>query len=159
MTSLKDIMNIAVPKVPLELQEEVRNDESFAYTGCIDMIVALGMDADVISETKEIVNEETGETEEVVSYFCTADLTLSQKWLAALFTYKVYLERLKIEKSIEAINFKTLTFEIKGLDKIPENINDSLYWLNRTINAEIEKASGANAVLGVVTAYGGDSNG
>lgn len=159
MTSLKDILNIAVPKVPLELQEEVRNDESYAYTGCIDMIVALGMDADVIGETTEEFDKETGELKEVTSYYCTADLTLSQKWLAALFTYKVYLERLKIEKSIEAINFKTLTFEIKGLDKIPENINDSLYWLNRTINNEIDKASGANAVLGVVSAYGGDTNG
>ena len=157
MTSLNDILNIAVPKVPLELQEEVKNDASYAYTGCIDMIVALGLDADVISETKQVVNEETGETLEVTNHYCTADLTLSQKWLAALFTYKVYLERLKIEKSIEAINFKTLTFEIKGLDKIPENINDSLYWLNRTIDNEIEKASGsANAVLGVVSTYGGD---
>ena len=159
MTSLNDILNIAVPKVPLELQEEVRNDESYAYTGTIDMIVALGMDADVISETTEVVDKETGDVSKVTSYYCTADLTLSQKWLAALFTYKVYLERLKIEKSIEAINFKTLTFEIKGLDKIPENINDSLYWLNRTIDNEIEKASGANAVLGVVSVYGGDNNG
>lgn len=159
MTSLKDILSIAVPKVPLELQEEVRNDESYAYTGCIDMIVALGMDADVISKTEEVVNEETDEITEVPTYYCTADLTLSQKWLAALFTYKVYLERLKIEKSIEAINFKTLTFEIKGLDKIPENINDSLYWINRTINNEVDKANGANAVLGIVSTYGGDSNG
>lgn len=159
MTSLKDILSIAVPKVPLELQEEVRNDESYAYTGTIDMIVALGLDADVVWEITEDIDEETGELVESKKGYCTADLTLSQKWLAALFTYKVYLERLKIEKSIEAINFKTLTFEIKGLDKIPENINDSLYWLNRTIDNEIEKASGANAVLGVVSVYGGDTNG
>ena len=81
----------------------------------------------------------------------------SKKWLAALFTYKTYLERLNIEKTVEAINFKTLTFEIKGLDKIPENINDSIYWLNRNIQKEIDKANGSTALLGTVVAYGCDN--
>lgn len=158
MTSFKDILSIAVPKVPLELQEEVKADESYAYTGCIDMIVALGLDADVFWETAEELNEETGELVEVSKGYCTADLTLSQRWLAALFTYKTFLERLKMEKTIEAINFSTLTFSIKGLEKIPENINDSIYWLNRNIQSEINKANGSNAILGTVVAYGGDSN-
>ena len=147
MTSLQDILSIAVPKVPLEFQEEVKADESYAYTGCIDMIVALGLDADVIWENDKDGNK--------VGH-CTTDLTISQKWLAALFTYRTYLERLKIEKTVEAINFKTLTFEIKGLDKIPENINDSLYWLNRNIQKEIDKDNGSTALLGTVVAYGGD---
>ena len=153
MTPLKDILNIAVPKIPLELQDDARQDESYAFTGCIDMIVALNIDADVIwEETEEITDEGTVET--VKNGYCTKDLTLSEKWLAALYTYKVYLERLKIEKSVEAINFSTLTFSIKGLEKIPENINDSLYWLNRTIQQEIDKAKGSNAVLGNVYVYG-----
>lgn len=153
MTPLKDILNIAVPKIPLELQDDARQDESYAFTGCIDMIVALNIDADVIwEETEEITDEGTVET--VKHGYCTKDLTLSEKWLAALYTYKVYLERLKIEKSVEAINFSTLTFSIKGLEKIPENINDSLYWLNRTIQQEIDKAKGSNAVLGNVYVYG-----
>ena len=114
MTPLKDILNIAVPKIPLELQNDARQDESYAFTGCIDMIVALNIDADVIwEETEEITDEGTVET--VKHGYCTKDLTLSEKWLAALYTYKVYLERLKIEKSVEAINFSTLTFSIKGL--------------------------------------------
>jgi hypothetical protein len=158
MTSFQDILSIAVPKVPLELQEEAKADESYAYTGTIDMIVALGLDADVFWETKTAVDEDTGETIEVKTGYCTVDLTLSQKWLAALFTYKVFLERLKMEKTIEAINFSTLTFSIKGLEKIPENINDSIYWLNRNIQTEIDKAKGANAILGTVVVYGGDSN-
>lgn len=156
MTSFQEILSIAVPKVPLELQDEARKDESYSYTGCIDMIVALGLDADVFWETEQVLDEQTGEMVEVKHGYCTADLTISQKWLAALFTYKTYLERLKLEKSIEAINFKTLTFEIKGLDKIPENINDSIYWLNRNIQAEIDKANGTNAILGTVISYGGD---
>ena len=65
----------------------------------------------------------------------------------------------KIEKSVEAINFSTLTFSIKGLEKIPENINDSLYWLNRNIQQEIDKANGSNAILGNVYVYGDSSNG
>lgn len=158
MTSFQDILSIAVPKVPLELQEDAKADESFAYTGTIDMIVALGLDGvDVFWETTKETDDE-GNTIEVKKGYCTADLTLSQRWLAALFTYKVFLERLKMEKTIEAINFSTLTFSIKGLEKIPENINDSIYWLNRTIETEIAKAQGANAILGTVVAYGGDSN-
>ena len=158
MTSFQDILSIAVPKVPLELQEEAKADESYAYTGCIDMIVALGLDADVFWETTDGIDEETGELVEVKKGYCTIDLTLAQRWLAALFTYKVFLERLKMEKTIEAINFSTLTFSIKGLEKIPENINDSIYWLNRNIETEIAKAKGSNAILGTVVAYGGDSN-
>lgn len=153
MTPLKDILNIAVPKIPLELQDDARQDESYAFTGCIDMIVALNIDADVIwEETEEIADDGTVET--VKHGYCTKDLTLSEKWLAALYTYKVYLERLKIEKSVEAINFSTLTFSIKGLEKIPENINDSIYWLNRSIQQEIDRAKGSNAVLGNVYVYG-----
>ena len=159
MTSFQEILSIAVPKVPLELQEDAKADESYAYTGCIDMIVALGLDADVKWEITKETNEETGDVVEVKKGYCTVDLTLSQRWLAALFTYKVFLERLKMEKTIEAINFSTLTFSIKGLEKIPENINDSIYWLNRNIENEIAKAQGANAILGTVVAYGGDSNG
>ena len=153
MTPLKDILNIAVPKIPLELQDDARQDESYAFTGCIDMIVALNIDADVIwEETEEITDE--GAVETVKHGYCTKDLTLSEKWLAALYTYKVYLERLKIEKSVEAINFSTLTFSIKGLEKIPENINDSIYWLNRSIQQEIDRAKGSNAILGNVYVYG-----
>ena len=153
MTPLKDILNIAVPKIPLELQADARQDESYAFTGCIDMIVALNIDADVIwEETEEITDE--GTVEIVKHGYCTKDLTLSEKWLAALYTYKVYLERLKIEKSVEAINFSTLTFSIKGLEKIPENINDSIYWLNRSIQQEIDRAKGSNAILGNVYVYG-----
>ena len=153
MTPLKDILNIAVPKIPLELQADARQDESYAFTGCIDMIVALNIDADVIwEETEEITDE--GTVEAVKHGYCTKDLTLSEKWLAALYTYKVYLERLKIEKSVEAINFSTLTFSIKGLEKIPENINDSIYWLNRSIQQEIDRAKGSNAILGNVYVYG-----
>ena len=102
--------------------------------------------------TEEITDEGTVET--VKHGYCTKDLTLSEKWLAALYTYKVYLERLKIEKSVEAINFSTLTFSIKGLEKIPENINDSIYWLNRSIQQEIDRAKGSNAILGNVYVYG-----
>ena len=158
MTSFQEILSIAVPKVPLELQEEAKADESYAYTGCIDMIVALGLDADVFWETSDAIDEESGELVTIQKGYCTIDLTLAQRWLAALFTYKVFLERLKMEKTIEAINFSTLTFSIKGLEKIPENINDSIYWLNRNIEAEIAKAKGSNAILGTVVAYGGDSN-
>lgn len=155
MTPLKEILNIAVPKIPLELQEEAKQDESYAYTGCIDMIVALNLDADVIFEDEEVI--ENGKLSTVSHGYCTIDLTISQKWLAALYTYKVYLERLKIEKSVEAINFSTLTFSIKGLEKIPENINDSLYWLNRNIQQEIDKANGTNAILGDIYIYGQNS--
>lgn len=157
MTSFQDILSIAVPKVPLELQEEAKADESYAYTGTIDMIVALGLDADVFWVTEESVDD-NGDLIELTKGYCTVDLTLSQRWLAALFTYKVFLERLKMEKTIEAINFSTLTFSIKGLEKIPENINDSIYWLNRNIESEIAKAKGTSSILGTVVMYGGDSN-
>ena len=155
MTSFKDILNITVPKIPDEFQEEVLADESYAYTGCIDMIVALGLDADVIWEEKTDYNDD-GEEIIVKEGYCTADLTLEQKWLAALYSYKVYLEKLKVSMTVDAINFSTLTFSIKGLEKRPENINDTLYRLDRYLNQEINRAIGASAILGTVVSYGGD---
>ena len=58
MTPLKDILNIAMPKIPLELQEEAKQDESYAFTGCIDMIVALNLDANVFWQDEEEINSE-----------------------------------------------------------------------------------------------------
>lgn len=133
-------------------------DESYAYAGCLDMIVALNLDADVVLEDQEIVDEETEEVSIKQVGYCTADLTLKEKWLAALYTYKAYLEKLKITLSVDAINFSTLTFTVKGLEKRPENINDSLYTLNRYLDNEISKALGTSSVVGIVTSYGGNSN-
>ena len=56
MTPLKDILNIAMPKIPLELQEEAKKDESYAFTGCIDMIVALNLDANVFWKDEEEIS-------------------------------------------------------------------------------------------------------
>lgn len=156
MTSFKDILKMTVPKIPTEYQEEVMKDESYAYAGCVDMIMALGLDADVQIETSEEVDDE-GNTVIVEIGYCTVDLSFKEKWLAALYTYKAYLERLKVSSTMEAINFKTLTFEIKGLEKIPENLNDSLYTLNRYLDQEIDKALGTSAIIGVVTSYGGEN--
>lgn len=151
-TPLQDILKITVPKVPTAYQEEVMNDESYAYAGCIDMMVNLGLDGDFITET---TITSSGEEEKHMS--CTLDLTLRQKWLAALFTYKCYLERLKDSLTRDAINFKTLTFELKSLDKRPENINESLYTLNRYLSDNIAIALECDSVVGIAVQFGGDN--
>lgn len=80
---------------------------------------------------------------------------MSQKWIAALYSYEAYLERLHEELTRGAINFKSLTFELKSLEKQPEQINNKIYMLKRYIKDELANALGGKSVVGIARKFGG----
>lgn len=158
MINLNEIMELMIPKIPLDMRTDDMIDIELARLGVINMASALDFPALHIEEsTQEVINEETGEVEELKEYFITENLDFKQMRLAAYYAYGEYLQKLKLAFTNDAINFSTLTFSIKGLEKRPDAINDSLYMWNRYLPDEIEKARGASVVIGIVKQFGVDS--
>ena len=158
MTSLKEIIDLMLPKIPLDMRSDEMIDIELARTGLMDMASALDFPSLTFEKTTEpIFNNDTGEYDMVDSEYVVEDIDFKQKRLAAYYAYGSYLERLKLAYTNDAINFNTLTFAIKGLEKRPEAINDSIYMWNRYLKDEISKAKGSSVVIGIVKQFGSDS--
>ena len=156
MTNLQEIMDLMMPLIPNDYRSEMANDIDLAKRGTYEMAVALKFPSfRITEESSSDVNDE-GEVIEVTKYFASQELTFEQIYLAAHFAYRAYLMKLKDSFTRDAINFSTLTFSIKGLEKRPEMINDSLYQLNRYLENEVAKVSGASSILVTAVMYGGD---
>ena len=156
MTNLQEIMDLMMPLIPNDYRSEMVDDMDLAKRGAIEMAVALKFPTFKITEEvgEEITDD--GDLVEVTTYFANQELTFEQIYLAAHFAYRAYLMKLKDSFTRDAINFNTLTFSIKGLEKRPEMINDSLYQLNRYLENEVAKVSGARAIVGTAVKYGGE---
>ena len=152
-TSLQLVLDRMLPLIPEEYKTDIQDDIDLAIKGVYDMAYNLELD-DLVIESVDEVNDEG---ENVKKYYTNIALTSSQIHLAAYFTYKTYLYRLKDAMNQEAINFKTLTFEIKGLEKRPEAVNDSIYMTERYLEKEVAKAKGSSSIVGAVRQFGGDS--
>lgn len=155
MTKLLDVLKITSSRLPYEAQEEFLQDEDRAFSGVLEACIKLGIDAKFVDVQEEVFNEETGLMETVTFKYCSEDLTLSQQYLSALFSYRIYLEQLREMFTQDAINFNTITFAIKGLEKRPESIGNALYMVNRYIKDEIDMINGVGRVIGTARAYGG----
>ena len=154
MTNLQDVMDLMTPLIPNDIRSEVVINIDLAMRGTYEMAVALKLENFHIDEQAQEDVDENGEPVTTTTYFASPELTFEQKYLAAHFAYRAYLLKLKDSLTRDAINFSTLTFSIKGLEKRPEMINDSLYQLNRYLDGEVAKVSGANAILGTAVQYG-----
>ncbi len=155
MTKLLDVLKITSSRLPYEAQEEFLQDEDRAYSGVLEMCVKLGIDASFIDVEEEVINPDTGLPEIVKVKYCSENLTISQQYLSALFSYRIYLEQLRELFTQDAINFNTITFAIKGLEKRPESIGSALYTINRYIKDEIDLINGASRIVGTARMYGG----
>ena len=161
-TNLSAVMDMMLALIPNDYRTEIAENVDLAERGVVEMSLALGRDVTFQYKTETVEDEETGEiTEVTVPVACSPALSLPEMYLASHYAYRAYLMKLKDEFNRDAINFKTLTFEIKSLEKRPEAINDSLYTLNRYINDVIAQTQGSSAILGVVQQFGvkGDNNG
>lgn len=139
-TPVKEILDYMIVRIPTEFKTELSDDYALAQQGIIEMGIAMGNDFTFSGENASmIVNE---------------DLTMSNKWLASRFAYRCYLERLWDELNRNSVNFSTLTFSIKSLEKRPESVQEELYKLNRYLDSEISRASGASAIVGFVSEFG-----
>lgn len=150
-TTLKEILDITIALIPKDYRSELMEDTDLAAHGLMEMGVAL--DTPFVFTEEKSIDEESGK--EMAVRGISIDLSMKEKSLASYFTYRCYLMRLKDELNRDAINFKTLTFEIKGLEKRPEAINDSIYQINRYLQTEIDRVKGGSSVIGVVSVFGG----
>ena len=141
--------------IPDNYKTEIANDISLVERGIIEMSVAMSIDIIINYETSiDAVDGDLVENKVPVS--CSPTLTANQAYIASYYAYRAYLMKLKDELNRDAINFKTLTFEIKSLEKRPEAINDTLYQVNRYLGSVVDQAKGSNCVLGKVVRFGGD---
>lgn len=143
MTPLKDIMDIMIPLIPDEYMSNVVSDYNLVKRGIVDMAVRLQYD-DI-----KFIEEEDGEN---ITLYCDKDLSLGLKWLSAEFSYRAYLLKLKDLFNRSAINFETLTFKVKGLEKRPENIDSTIYRIEKQLQQHIDIVNGTDpeSVIGVI---------
>lgn len=150
MTSSDEIKTLLLELIPDDMRDDNLVTSGLIKLAVINMGAALGIEDMVIEE---------GEDEELNTiYNITPDLTLKQISLASYFAYGLYLEKLKLSLNQDAINFSTLTFSIKGLEKRPEAINDSIYYNKRYIQDQIDLMNGSAAILGTAVKFGATSS-
>ena len=156
MTTSKDVEQMLLACIPSDMRADGLIEADLIKLGVIDMCSALGL-TDVSFEN---VTEST-EDGEVNYYTITPELDLFQQRLAGYFCFILYLEKLKLSLNQDAINFSTLTFSIKGLEKRPEAINDMIYQVRRYLDDTIDRLNGGGAlgILGTARQFGGDVDG
>lgn len=156
MTTTDDIKVMLESYIPEDMRADGLVDANMVKLGVIDACCALGIE-DLRFEEIEDPSPEEGEDK---VYQITPELTLAQQRLASYFAYISYLEKLKLSLNQDAINFSTLTFSIKGLEKRPEAVNDQIYMANRYLQDHINMLNGSSAILGAAYQFGsgGDSN-
>lgn len=138
-TTVKEILDLMLALIPKEFKSDIAEDYELAERGLIEMGVALG---------QEFTFEGEGADRHI-----DVTLTMAEKWLASHFAYRCYLLRLKDELNQNAVNFSTITFSVKGLEKRPEAINDTLYQLNRYLDDAITRAKDGNCLIGYITKF------
>ena len=146
MTSSDEIKTLLLELIPDDMRDDNLVTSGLIKLAVINMGAALGIENMVVTEGQ---NEQS----ETV-YFITPDLTLKQISLPSYFPYGLYLEKLKLSLNQDAINFSTLTFSIKGLEKRPEAINDSIYYNKRYIQDQIDLLDGSAPILGTAVQFG-----
>lgn len=150
MTSSDEIKTLLLELIPEDMKDDRLVTNGLIKLAVINMGAALGIEDMVITE-------EVNEQDEVV-YNITPELTLKQVSLASYFAYGLYLEKLKLSLNQDAINFSTLTFSIKGLEKRPEAINDSIYYNKRYLESQIDMLNGSSVLLGTAKQFGSTTN-
>ena len=149
MTKLNEIRILLESLIPEDMRSSGLIEDEMLKVGVIDACSSLNID-DLKFST--IPSEEDPSKNDIV---ITPDLTLAQQRLASYYCYSAYLEKLKLSLNQDAINFSTLTFSIKGLEKRPEAINDQIYLVKRYLSSYEDKLNGSNAILGTAVQYGG----
>lgn len=152
-TSLRSVMDMMMPIIPTDYKTDIADDIDLAYRGLVEMGIALRQDYTFVYENIDVDGVITPTITSI-----NEDLTMSEKYLASHYAYRSYLMRLKDELNRDAINFKTLTFEIKSLEKRPEAINDSIYSLNRYLSDTVAVISGSTSLEPAVSQFGGTSS-
>lgn len=147
MTSIKEIKNILLALIPDEMKSDDLVSDDIVKVGAMDMATRINLEEfDFIEEVGVDGVEET---------FISPTLTFQQKRLASYMAYGLYLEKLQLLYTNDAINFSTLTFSIKGLEKRPEAIDGAIYKNKRYVSDLINSTNGTDSIVGTVVKFGG----
>lgn len=131
-TPLTDISSMMMTLVPEDYKTDVVDEQDIVKLGVIQFGIDTGMRLEFTENTE--VNESN---EEVTVTSVTPELTLNQRYLAALYGYMFYLMRLKDEFNRGAINFKTITFEVKSLEERAKQVEYTIRSLKSSISATV----------------------
>ena len=156
MTRLSEIELMLNSLIPVDMQSDNLVTMDMLKIGVVDTCSSIGVN-DLLFEPVTETDEEGNE--QVIDYIITPDLTLAQQRLASYYSYILYLEKLKLVLNNDAINFSTLTFSIKGLEKRPGAINDMIYTAKRYLSDYQDRLTGSDAILGNATQFGSSSGG
>lgn len=151
MTTSKDVEQMLLACIPSDMRADGLIEADLIKLGVIDMCSALGITDVSFEEDTDF----TDDGDEVTYYHITPELDLFQQRLAGYFCFILYLEKLKLSLNQDAINFSTLTFSIKGLEKRPEAINDMIYQVRRYLDDTVGRLNGGSlGIIGTARKWG-----
>lgn len=118
-TKLTEIIDLMLTLVPDDYKTESLDEQDIAKLAVINFAI----------NTKQIVT--FVETDGITSI--NKELGMDELYYVALLSYKFYLMRLKDEFNRGAINFKTITFEVKSLEERAKQVEYSLKSIDKEI--------------------------
>lgn len=119
-TKLTEIIDLMLTLIPVDYKTEAINEQDIAKLAVINFSILTNQNLDFEDDSGVIsINK---------------SLTIKEQYYVALLSYKFYLTRLKDEFNRGAINFKTITFEVKSLEERAKQVEYTL----RSIDKEIK---------------------
>jgi len=157
-TPLRDIMSMMMILIPADYKTEGVVDQDIAKLAVIQFSIATDRSITFADETEV---DENGLDQTVTYASCI--FSYQEQYLIALLCYKIYLLRLKDEFNRGAINFKTITFEVRSLEERAKQVEYTLQTVEKDIIAaysSIISNQGLNPLSSIVVEqFGSDWNG
>lgn len=146
MTDIKDITTLLLALIPEDMKSDDLINDGLVEIAAMDMASKLGLnDFRLVRVDKDDGTVET---------YIEPELDYKQTRLAAYLAYGLYLDKLMLIFTNDAINFSTLTFSIKGLEKRPERIKDAIYYNHRYCQEMLDGINSTSSVIGTAKQFG-----
>ncbi len=148
-TQLTEIIDLMLTLVPDGYKTEAIDEQDIAKLAVIKYAINTNQTITFLEENGiKSVNRELG---------------MDELYYIALLSYKFYLIRLKDEFNRGAINFKTITFEVKSLEERAKQVEYSLKSIDKELLIIFGTRDDNNelyqSVPIIVVEFGGDWNG
>lgn len=148
-TQLTEIVSLMLTLIPSDYKTEAIDEQDIAKLAVINY--AINTDQTILfTETSGIVS-------------VSKELSIEEQYYIALLSYKFYLMRLKDEFNRGAINFKTITFEVKSLEERAKQVEYTIRSIDKEIKNVFDTIAQNNDFNPnlpiIVTEFGGEWNG
>lgn len=149
-TKLTDIVNLMLTLIPEEYKTQAIAEQDIAKLAVINYAINTAQNVTFSQDIDGIISVDK-------------ELSIEEQYYIALLSYKFYLMRLKDEFNRGAINFKTITFEVKSLEERAKQVETSIKSIDKRIEEIFVNISLSNeiypAIPIIVVEFGGDWNG